>query len=277
MKYEVVTLGKHYLKVTTVNGFEMYINGVLVDGKPVGYQDVFKWRGGTWIIDCWKLLSPYLHKVDPIYNVVFGYADDDTFEYYPSDVSLDSISGVNGQAVDITSIALADGQSMPIMSVYKTVDLVQYTIDNPLYLPMKGFRFWCEGLSVGPEVLTGFFYGSYFYRYMGNDTNGYSYKLEGFASRLRCYYDDNILLHLVFDFYDSKNSASPVEVSTDGAFYPWFEPSETFDVEILSSGVEDLELSVKVVSSGGSNIKVPGPTDRGGWGRIDLPLPGARL
>ena len=116
MRYEVYTLGKHYLQVYTTKGFTLFANGVLdKNGVPQGYTDTLQRESGTWIIDCWEFLPEKYHKINPIYNAVFGFADDDDdVRVNATDLNPISVNGVNGQKVDVGNISLPENQFLPV-------------------------------------------------------------------------------------------------------------------------------------------------------------------
>lgn len=116
MRYEVFTLGKHYLQVHTSKGFTLFANAKLdTNGNVVSYSDKLVRRGGSWVIDTWKFLTIKYFPENPIYCAVFGFDENDTEVIVnATDIDVESISGVNGQLVDVGNISLPVGQSLPV-------------------------------------------------------------------------------------------------------------------------------------------------------------------
>ena len=135
MRYEVFTLGKHFLQVHTSKGFTLFANAKLnPNGEVVSYTDTLVRRGGSWVIDCYKFLTVKEFPQNPIYCAVFGFDENDTeVRVNATDIDVESISGVNGQLVDIGNISLPLGQSLPV-NVYGGIECEDYhltfTYDN---------------------------------------------------------------------------------------------------------------------------------------------------
>ena len=119
MRYEVFTLGKHYLQVHTTKGFTLFANAKLTPaGEVVSYTDTLVRRGGTWVIDCHKFLTVKYFPQNPIYCAVFGFDENDTeVKVTATDIDVSSVSGVNGQMVDIGNISLPAGESLPVSNI----------------------------------------------------------------------------------------------------------------------------------------------------------------
>ena len=131
MRYEVFTLGKHFLQVHTSKGFTLFANAKLnPDGEVVSYTDTLVRRGGSWVIDCYKFLTVKEFPQNPIYCAVFGFEEDDQeVRVNATDIDVESISGVNGQLVDVGNISVVAGQSLPVNSDYIGKNIDTYKIE----------------------------------------------------------------------------------------------------------------------------------------------------
>lgn len=174
MRYEIFTLGKHYLQVHTSKGFTLFANAKLnPNGEVVSYSDKLERRGGSWVIDTWKFLTVKYFPENPIYCAVFGFEDDDTeVRVSATDIDVDSISGVNGQLVDIGNISLAPNQSLrvsPYAGIDNEIVRFSYIRDNSGHLvPDEDTAnrllelFPLDTPSIGIKSIYGCIYGSQF-------------------------------------------------------------------------------------------------------------------
>lgn len=188
MRYEIFTLGKHFLQVHTSKGFTLFANAKLnPNGEVVSYTDTLVRRGGSWVIDCYKFLTVKEFPQNPIYCAVFGFEDDDEeVKVNATDIDVESISGVNGQLVDIGNISLPTGQSLPV-NTYGGLECQDYKLyfeyDNELGYVCTNFPSdFGHGVFSVLEA-----YGSFNYSINASDGNNYGgfldlHNMEGLVS-----------------------------------------------------------------------------------------------